>query len=277
MDIMTRIAEATMRIQEAAALMDRELLPGVRLVEPNLEADIAQSRFGLPLFERDPNYDIFSSEGFEPAFPPEDDLPETERISWDVWYLPDKKNYKRIHRITASRSHESLGGSNVVFVDGAILATKVHCQKLDFTTLYSLEAAVTDRKMTNLSFPVSGWNITLLTNTKDTVWRKLWFFFLQKSPNDWGIFSDDMNCESGDSLELSEKRGRKCCPGLLPMIILWPIWIVWMLLGFFVISCFVFLCSRCTVRRFRLSNANGFLRADSADASEREPLLFKGD
>ena len=106
---------------------------------------------------------------------------------------------------------------------------------------------------------------------------RLWGFFLHRSPDKWALFADDAEVGTNLTLEATEER-MKCCPYTLPMISLWPIWLVWVLLGFFVISCFVFCCSPNIVRRFPLvSRGPAGKRHMGEENGEREPLIARSN
>ncbi len=276
-DVVFKLIEIAHHTHEVIERLDGLDVPGVRFAVFGRDGP----RMGLPLFEHDPCHDDYLAKGMQPAFPSQSDLPESENVSFDVWYIPAKDNPKVVHRVTASRCHDSAGANNVVFVDGNLLFLKVKEHQAVVTTVFEYErfnAGTDDRSMTNLWFSIGGWKVGLLANATSTLWSRFWLQIIRKNPHNWGIFIDDHCVQSGLDVNIVKHKSSRCCPNMLPMVLLWPVWILWLLLGFFVLSCFVFCCCAPEIRRFHATLSRmGSLQFDdsqhNAQDGEKQPLL----
>lgn len=274
--IFSSVLELALRYGEVVEGLEQEAASGVfhvKRMAPAGELD----RQNFPLFGVDPTHADLLEKGFRPMFPAQNDLPmENERVSQDVFYFPGKDDVHAFHRVTVNRAHEP--GSGIVFVDGSVAFLQLSREKFHGAWMFDRErfqSNVADKLLSSCTFHLDGWKICLIKNGGINGMRLAWSLGWKRYPEKWAILFDEVNAETGETMEITIKRG-KCCPYSIPMIVLWPFWTLWFLFWFFIGSCFLFLCIwKTEVRRFHIKMHEGVLRMTHSEENDDEsrPLL----
>lgn len=118
--------------------------------------------------------------------------------------------------------------------------------------------------------------VTLLGNADIGVWRKYWASFVHRVPYQYEIFIGDRSARTGETMDEMEARN-SCCPAMLPMILLWPFWLLWFLLAFLIVTPIIYCARAPEVRFFEVQGGEHghytLVQMDGVGSGERAPLL----
>jgi len=109
--------------------------------------------------------------------------------------------------------------------------------------------------MPYLWFYIDGVKITAIANFYMSKGVSLWFRSLYKTPDHYGIFFGEpaISVTTGNSLDTEATHRYKWCPATAYMILLWPIYILWILLMTLIWTPVQYLTRKCVVRDFMVS------------------------
>jgi len=184
--------------------------------------------------------------GEEPAFPDKDDIPTDDHFSFDVYYLFVNGKY---HRVTVTRAHRISSVYHACFVNGNVVWAS--SPKFGFLLINeqewnsSFESAYPYR----FSFHIGQTKIYVCANSGLNAHAKVWQLPVSRHPLHWGIFVNNQNTVSGNTVEEDNQRG-KLCPATLYMFFLLPFWVLWVLFASFCLQPYLYHGRTCKIRRY---------------------------
>jgi len=218
----------------------------------------------LSFFKPDPMHSHLISIGETTAFPDREDFPRSEKISFDSYYIPSYVDGCRVmHRVTLTRAH-AYGSEfgKVCFVDGNLLYKSdggKYGMKINLFNSQEWKAGAKKHILPYLWFSLGDQKITIIPNAYWGGNSLLWRSIATKSPEHYGIFINNKSTLTGESVEQQEKR-TKYCPSTIYLILLWPIFILWTVVLFILITPIQVFARRCEVRAYVVESADGVER-----------------
>lgn len=272
LELFSKVFELVDRAHELSEQIEHAERPHVVNI-PLPPGEGVDGRFGFPLFDSDSVFADVVAQGKRPLFPEQHDVPCNMRMSWDAFYVPSSPDGSSVHRITCTRAHDAASGALGVFIDGRLAFVRV-LGKFQRSFLFDAprwQSSGTEEG--EFCFNLDGRMMELVPNSGVSVMKSLWAVGVSRMPHAWGLFADGHCVLSGESKVKAERR-RKCCPGSLPMLILWPFYAIWVLLSLMVASCFFFGFAKCQVRKFHVHmSPDGKMRQEGEAATETQKLL----
>jgi len=248
MELLSKIYEVAERMEETVEHAEAAAEAGVYNVPLNKVDGYA--RGGLPFYQEDEGHSWCLKNGFLPAFPAQEDMPRTENVSFDVFYICYSK---QVHRITATRAHaHDKSFPKVSFVNGNIFLMTNGGKRGTKLLLFNkeeLHSGAKNSAMPHFWFTLpNDLQVTVKANAYYDINQRLWVSLLKKAPNHYGIYINNCSTINRESLEEGEQR-RSCCPRSLWMILAWPIFFIFVMILFFAMP--IMSCARkCEVRKY---------------------------
>jgi hypothetical protein len=239
--------------------MTSAITNGVFEFELPRTADNPYSRLEKTFFFADHMHTYFVANGEHPAFPDKEDLPRDVTSSFDNYYIPIRgREGVKMHRITLVRANIYLPSEErSCFVDGnLVFSSKASGKRQNMrVSLYNSKEWMSGAKNDNLPylwFYIDGVKITAIANFYMNKNVSLWCSSLYKTPDHYGIFFGEpaVSVTTGNTLAIEEPERYKWCPSTAFLVLLWPIYILWVLLIALLWTPLQYFTRKCVVRDF---------------------------
>jgi len=216
------------------------------------------ARIGRTFYYSDPMHGNFLVNGQTPAFPDKEDVPRNAGSSFDSYYISiNGPDGIKVHRITLTRANIAVASQErSCYVDGNLIfsACAVGKRKRVKICLYNAKEWRSGAKKNYLPyiwFYIDGVKITAISNFYMNKHVSLWASPLFKTPDHYGIFVGDpaVSITTGNLLDDESKSRFSYWPSTIYIVLLWPIYVVWLLLLYLYIPCQYF-GSKCVVRDY---------------------------
>jgi len=222
--------------------------------------DNPYARIGQTFYFTDHMHTYFVAKGQHPVFPDKEDLPRSAVASFDNYYIPIRgREGVKVHRVTLVRANLYLPTEErSCFVDGnLVFCSKAIGKGQVRVFLYNAKEWRSGAKrnlMPYLWFYIDGVKITAIGNFYMNKNISLWFSSLFKTPEHYGIFFGEpaISVTTGKELSTEEPERYKWCPSTLYLVLLWPIYILWILLLTLLWTPLQYLTRKCVVRDFEV-------------------------
>jgi len=222
----------------------------------NVAKEEGYARSGVNFFAHDDVHSYVMANGDIPAFPELEDVPQNQRVSFDVFYFLVPSNARLVHRITITRAHgPERAFVKACFVDGNLIylsgAGRGELKVYLFNSKEWNSGATSKGNLPHFWFHVDKQRVDIVADAYFSITKMLWMKISPKAPSHYGIFVNDHSTLNGNTtLAQHEQQNEHYWTSVLSLTLLLPFWILWMLLiSFFVLP--VQLClGRCEVRRY---------------------------
>jgi len=237
----------------------------------NLAREENFARSGMPFFAPDAMYENLRAHGQEPLFPPMEDLPRNEHVSFDVHYFVAHAS-KRVHRITITRAHNcEIEFIKACFVDGDLIYMSGGGKgKLKVYLFNSHERAcgAIEGNLPRFWFHLENQRIDVVADAYYSFEKKIWQGNSPRSPTHYGIFVNDQSTINRNSTLIQHKiQHQHYWATVLSFLFLFPLWAIWQFLdGAFIFP--VKQCrTHCQVRNYWIREKGGWMAQNEIDAN----------